>query len=264
MNQPKVSIITVVYNDVKNIEKTIINTLSQTYNNIEYIVVDGGSTDGTVDIIKKYDAKLVWKSEKDKGIYDAMTKGVNMATGEWLMFRNSGDLFFDERVIERVFSDYEDNGEAFIAGNIRYSRGDSYKDVRPNILSRDYFDAMPFHHPATFIRTSIQKEYPFDLKYRNSADYKFFILALKSGATYRYIDSIVAIFDANFGASTSNYILSLKENIDILTSLGAPEENVNARRKTLKTEEFKKKISKIPLMSTILEKYVMARGKWKK
>ncbi|MBP5473415.1 MAG: glycosyltransferase [Bacteroidales bacterium] len=264
MNFPKVSIITVVYNDVQNIEKTLKNTLSQSYRNLEYIVIDGGSTDGTVDVIKRYDSHIIWKSEPDRGIYDAMMKGVNLASGEWILFRNSGDLFYNDLVIERVFSAYEDKGEAFIAGDIRYLKGDSYKDVRPNILSCDYFDAMPFHHPSTFIRKRIQLEFPLDLKYKNSADYKFFIQSLNAGMTYCYINMLVAVFDANYGASTSNYILSLKENIDILSSLGAPCKSVNKRKNMLKKEMLKKKISCIPLLSILIEKYTMMRGQWQK
>lgn len=264
MDNPKISIITVVYNDAHNIEKTIKNTLSQTYNNMEYIVVDGGSTDGTIDVIKKYDGKIIWKSEPDNGIYDAMTKGTNMASGEWILFRNSGDLFFDDTVIERIFSEYEDEGESFIVGNIRYLRDACYKDVRPNILTHSYYDAMPFPHPSTFVKRSVQMKFPFDLKYRNSADYKFFIQALKAGMTYHYVDMIVAIFDANCGASTSNYILSLEENIDILSKLDAPKESVDSRKSSLKKEILKKRISCIPFLSHMIDKYTMMRGGWRK
>lgn len=264
MNHPKVSIITVVYNDVRNIEKTIKSTLSQTYGNKEYIVVDGGSTDGTLDIIKKYDGQIIWKSERDKGIYDAMNKGVDMATGDWIIFRNSGDLFFGEDAIDRVFSNYADNGEAFIAGNIRYSKGDCFKDVRPSILANNYYDAMPFLHPSTFIRSSIQRKYSFDLQYRNSADFDFFVRALKDGANYIYIDSILAVFDASEGASTSNYILSLKENVALLIKSNVPCESIERMKKTLKKEILKKRLSCIPFLSTLIEKYSMMRGNWNK
>lgn len=91
---PIISVITVTYNCCDTIEQTILNVLKQTYLYLEYIVIDGGSTDGTVDVIKKYAHKLAyWVSEPDKGIYDAMNKGTLAATGEWLLFRNSGDFF---------------------------------------------------------------------------------------------------------------------------------------------------------------------------
>ena len=104
MEIPLISIITVVRNDVVHIEQTMLSVLGQTYGNVEYIVIDGGSTDGTVDIIKKYADKLAyWVSEPDGGIYPAMNKGLQHATGEWVNFMNSGDSFADENVLEEVF-----------------------------------------------------------------------------------------------------------------------------------------------------------------
>ena len=100
MNIALISIITVSYNAVKTIEDTINSVLNQTYPNIEYIIIDGGSTDGTLDVIKKYQDKITyWVSEPDKGIYDAMNKGALKATGVWLHFMNAGDTFYDEQVL---------------------------------------------------------------------------------------------------------------------------------------------------------------------
>ena len=105
MDFPKISVITVVYNDKEGLEKTIQSVLSQTYGNVEYIVVDGRSTDGTVDVIKKYEQEIdIWVSEPDEGIYDAMNKGIKMASGEWLNFMNAGDVFYDENVLFKAFS----------------------------------------------------------------------------------------------------------------------------------------------------------------
>ena len=98
--QPLITVVTVVYNDVKHIEDTILSVVNQTYPNIEYIIIDGGSTDGTVDIIKKYaDHIAYWVSEPDKGIYDAMNKGLKKATGEWVNFMNSGDCFAQSKTL---------------------------------------------------------------------------------------------------------------------------------------------------------------------
>ena len=102
--QDKISIITVVYNDVEHIEETIKSVISQDYQNIEYLVIDGNSTDGTLEICKKYSesiSRIV--SESDTGIYNAMNKGVKLASGEWLFFLNSGDVFYDEKVISNIF-----------------------------------------------------------------------------------------------------------------------------------------------------------------
>ena len=99
----KITVITVCHNAAKTLEKTIKSVLNQTYPNIEYIIIDGGSTDDTVDIIKRYADRLAyWISEPDKGIYDAMNKGIEVATGEWINFMNAGDTFYEENTIDFV------------------------------------------------------------------------------------------------------------------------------------------------------------------
>lgn len=104
IEKPLVTVITVCYNAVSLIEKTICSVLAQQYEHIEYIVVDGGSTDGTIEIIRKYEAHIShWITEQDEGIYDAMNKGVTMATGEWCIFLNAGDTFAADDVLNRVF-----------------------------------------------------------------------------------------------------------------------------------------------------------------
>lgn len=103
MKSPKISIVTVCFNAVKSIEETMLSVLNQTYPNIEYIIIDGGSTDGTVDLIKKYSNRLAyWVSEPDKGIYDAMNKGIDIATGDYINFLNAGDEFYSPLTIGSV------------------------------------------------------------------------------------------------------------------------------------------------------------------
>ena len=116
----KISIVTVTYNCKDTVEKTIQNVLKQTYPNIEYIVIDGNSTDGTKEIIERYADRLAyWVSEPDKGIFDAMNKAIRIATGEWILFLNSGDYFIKPTIIDEVFKWYNDNGETLIAGGTR-------------------------------------------------------------------------------------------------------------------------------------------------
>ena len=113
-----ISVITVCYNAENNLERTILSVLNQTYSNIEYIIIDGGSTDGTIDLIKKYADKITyWQSETDKGIYDAMNKGIQKATGEWINFMNAGDLFSSTTILQQM-SDAIKPGTRILRGNI--------------------------------------------------------------------------------------------------------------------------------------------------
>ena len=103
MNNPKISVITVCFNAVETIEETILSVINQTYSNIEYIIIDGASTDGTVDIVNKYRDKIAcFVSEPDKGIYDAMNKAVKVAKGDWLFFINSDDVFINNECLQNV------------------------------------------------------------------------------------------------------------------------------------------------------------------
>lgn len=99
----KITVVTVCFNAEKVLEQTILSVLNQTYKNVEYVLIDGGSNDGTLEVIKKYADKVKWISEPDKGIYDAMNKGIKMATGEWICFMNAGDSFASNDVLEKVF-----------------------------------------------------------------------------------------------------------------------------------------------------------------
>src|ERR1700744_4570938 len=113
MAKPVLSVITIVYNNVKDIERTMLSVLGQTYPAIEYIVVDGLSNDGTLDVIKKYKDRVAkFISEKDEGIYDAMNKGLALASGDYVIFMNSGDEFFDAETIAAVFAS-ADNADIY-------------------------------------------------------------------------------------------------------------------------------------------------------
>lgn len=172
MNQPLVSIITVVRNDVSHIEETMLSVLSQTYSNIEYIVIDGGSTDGTVDIIKKYADKLAyWVSEPDGGIYPAMNKGVEHATGEWVNFMNSGDTFANKHVIEELFVSEISKEIKLVGGNTINFFADGHEETHHAESPSAIPTHLPFSHQASFVRQEICH---FDVQYKFAADYALF------------------------------------------------------------------------------------------
>ncbi len=250
-----ISIITVVYNDVKNIEKSIRNTLCQTYPQIELIVVDGDSTDGTVEIVKKYSDKIKWISEPDKGLYDAMNKGTHMASGDWVIFHNCGDFFLSRDSIKRVFDEYkEDKGEQFILAQTRDVESYGFIDREPGILSKSYYDAMPVCPPATFVRRTWMLKYPYDIQYRNSADYDFFVRSLKNGATFFYVNQPLVLFDCTEGTTAEHYDVTIKENIVHLTVSGASEKSISKWEKLLKRYKRNKWLyCHIPIMKLIID-----------
>jgi glycosyltransferase involved in cell wall biosynthesis len=130
MFEPKLSVITIVYNNVRDIERTMLSALGQTYANIEYIIVDGLSNDGTLDVINRYRERISKViSEKDNGIYDAMNKGLAIATGDYVMFMNSGDEFCDADTVAAVFASAED-------ADIYYGETEMMNDSGQNLGQR--------------------------------------------------------------------------------------------------------------------------------
>ena len=157
----KITVVTIAYNCVKDIETTIKSVVEQTYKDIEYIVIDGVSTDGTLEIIKQYSDQISCIiSEPDKGIYDAMNKGLYKATGEWIIFMNAGDSFVDNNVISDI--DFKNNMVG-IYGNaiyIREKQNEFKKAKEPNYIR---WRNMPTTHQAFFLRTAEAKTIGFDL-----------------------------------------------------------------------------------------------------
>ncbi|SEM53720.1 Glycosyltransferase involved in cell wall bisynthesis [Prevotella sp. ne3005] len=155
LSLPCVTIITVSYNAKDGIEKTILSVVKQSYKNIEYIIVDGGSSDGTIDIIKKYDKQLTcWISEPDKGIYDAMNKGIKKATGEWLIMMNAGDCFANESVLEEVFSRKIPNNISFLYSDVYSKKKDGGLILRPSD-----FASGNLIHQAIIYKRDLHKEH---------------------------------------------------------------------------------------------------------
>ncbi|HQS06596.1 MAG TPA: glycosyltransferase family 2 protein [Daejeonella sp.] len=194
MFQPKLTVITIVYNNVRDIERTVLSVLNQTYPNIEYLVIDGASTDGTLELLKKYEgrlAKLI--SEKDKGIYDAMNKGLTLASGDYILFMNSGDELYASDTVENVFASAPDAdiyyGETEMYDEDWKSLGQRRHKAPETFSWKDFKYGMCISHQAIYIRRSLTE--PYDPKYKLSADIDWIIKAAKKAGkivnTRRYV-----------------------------------------------------------------------------
>lgn len=217
----KVSIITVVFNSKNTIEHTIESVLSQNYKNIEYIIIDGGSTDGTVDIIKKYENRLAyWVSEPDDGLYDAMNKGIKAATGDIVGILNSDDIYADGSVIEETVNIISKEKVDTCYGDLVYVDKDNTKNVirywnSGNFL-RDRFKRgwMP-PHPTFFVRREIYQKYGlFNTNFPIAADYELMLRFLyKSGCSTAYIPKVLVKMRTG-GNSSPSLANTIKANIE--------------------------------------------------
>ena len=198
---PKISIITVVYNAKGFLEETIESVLSQNFNNFEYIIIDGGSIDGTLDIIKKYQDRItLWVSEPDKGIYDAMNKGIRYAKGEYVYFLGGDDLLFDNQVLKNVNSYLMDKRKVYY-GNVLFKKRNVIYDGEFNLVK---IVTRNISHQSIFYPKEIFEKYSFDTKYKIFADYELNLkLYGNSSYSFVYIPMTIALFNDE-GASGSN------------------------------------------------------------
>ncbi len=194
LSKDKVTIVTVVYNGEQEIEDTIKSIVEQTYKNIEYIVIDGASNDNTVSIIKRYDDKIdYWVSEKDNGIYDAMNKAIDLATGDWINFMNAGDTFASHDILEKVFTQNDVSDYDVIYGN-NYYKGDNFlkKQIARNL--NILYKGMAFNHQSSFIKLSIIKKYKFDPIWRIQCEYDLFMKLYLNNYKFKHVNEVVAIY----------------------------------------------------------------------
>lgn len=206
---PLISVVTICYNAKNDLEKTILSVLSQTYQDIEYIIIDGGSTDGTVDIIHKYSERLFyWISEPDKGIYDAMNKGMDRATGSWINFMNAGDTFCDNEVIKNIFGYNDLSDYSVIYGDCYVSKLNQLQYLKASSMKKVHVQ-MPFCHQSSFIRKT-RLRFSIDLKI--AADYQMIYeyYRMNGISSFLYISKPISVFDAT-GISTTNNNLLQKE-----------------------------------------------------
>ncbi|MFC7526274.1 glycosyltransferase family 2 protein [Parapedobacter sp. GCM10030251] len=214
--KPKISIVTVTFNCEDHIRGTIESVIAQNYSFIEYIIIDGKSTDRTLSIISEYKDHIhMIVSEEDGGIYDAMNQGVIKATGDFINFMNAGDVFYNEYVISSLFdceNEHFENVDVIVGDAVAKFDGFTkvYKARYPSARN-----PMPFNHQAVFVRVDRAKEFPFSLNYKICSDRNFFMALQKKGAKFLVVEDKIAIIEA-IGYSSSNSYKGALESLAIL------------------------------------------------
>lgn len=221
----KVSIITSVYNNRDTIAEAIESVLSQTYDNIEYIIVDGGSNDGTVEIVRSYGYRITkFVSERDRGIYDGLNKGVSLATGDVIAFLHSDDLYANDDIIALVAKEFEKGDLDGVYGDLVYTpKNDTSKVLRywkskefeTGLLKKGWMPA----HPTLFLKRSVYEKFgAFDLNFKIAADYDFMLRVLSGGIKVKYIPQV--LYKMRVGGesnkSLKNIMLKSKEDLKAL------------------------------------------------
>ena len=209
MDTYKISIITITYNNLSGLKRTINNVEKQTFKNFQHIIIDGNSTDGTKDYLKSHELDHLTKvSEKDKGIYDAMNKGIKLANGEWIIFMNAGDTFSDESVLKEFIG--KNFKSDIIYGNclIKYDNGFE-RTSKPKPLYK-LWKGMSFSHQTVFIKSKLIKQTLFDLSYKYCSDFNQIYSFYLNQKTFTYWNKKIANIEAG-GISDSKRYISTNE-----------------------------------------------------
>ena len=194
----KVSVVTVCYNAVQGIEKTILSVLSQSYDDIEYIVIDGGSTDGTVDVIRKYADQIAYfVTEPDDGIYHAMNKGIKVATGQWINFLNAGDFFASDDALKDSLSTDTEGIDVIYGDSIEFTKELSHIVPASEDINRMAFEPI-YRHGSSLVRTSVQKQHEFDVSRKDlgySLDWEMIHRFYIEGCHFKKVDTIIECYE---------------------------------------------------------------------
>ena len=219
----KISIITVCYNSEKTIEDTIRSVLSQTYQNYEYLIIDGASKDSTLEIIGKYmdDPRIRLVSEKDKGIYDAMNKGISLASGDVIATINSDDVLYDENVFQTVVDHFDDETDIIYA-NVLYCDEKLEKTIRNYLSGEKNSVAWCPAHPSMYVRREVFKKLGnYDISFRICADYDFMVRCNTNDVRYRYVDQYFV--KMRYGGASNGlkgYLKNFRECLEVLKKNG--------------------------------------------
>jgi glycosyltransferase involved in cell wall biosynthesis len=243
-----VSIITVCHNSEKTIAKTIESVLHQSYSHLEYLIIDGASTDATIDIVRQYEPKfkgrMRWISEQDAGMYDAMNKGIALASGELIGILNADD-WYEYDSIKKVIAAHHRNEEAIYYGIVRYVEND--KELMLKTTNYQFLDREMLPHPTCFIPKNIYQRYGgYNVQYRIAADYELLSRYYSQGVRFVQIDEVLTNFRTG-GITTTQDMKSAIETLRIRYQYGF------ISRRQLYTAIIKKKILSFLIMIGIME-----------
>jgi len=237
MSNIRLSVVTVSFNAHDCIEKTINSVLGQDYPGLEYIIIDGGSTDGSDQIIRKYSDKLAyWCSEKDGGIYYGMNKGIEAATGDYLLFMNADDVFADGKVLTDVAEFIRNHPEAdVIYGDSEQVLEYGIYPVKPSTAYID--NKMSISHQASFVRLDLLRNHPFDTKFRYAADFEQLSSLYLEGHRFEHIERTIARVEMRGGTTHRHFVDSAEEMYSIIEARG-----IDIRREKRKRIRHKKMV----------------------
>ena len=206
----KVTVVTAVLNDAGHIEQTILSVISQTDIEIEYIIVDGGSKDGTLELIGKYKDKIsLLISEPDRGVYDAMNKGIKYSTGDFVYFLNSGDVLLNPSILSKIKFEDVNVRNTIIYGNVivAYGNIEALEKPRPFFKSKMKFKGIGICHQSMFFPGELIRNEKYDLSYNIAADYDLAYRLWRKGTEFLYRDITIAKYDWGKGISSNPYKL---------------------------------------------------------
>ena len=206
----KVTVVTAVLNDAGHIEQTILSVISQTDIEIEYIIVDGGSKDGTLELIGKYKDKIsLLISESDRGVYDAMNKGIKHSSGDFVYFLNSGDVLLNSSILSKIKFEDVNVRNTIIYGNVvvAYGNIEALEKPRPFFNSKMKFKGIGICHQSMFFPGELIRNEKYDLSYKIAADYDLVYRLWRKGTEFLYRDITIAKYDWGKGISSNPYKL---------------------------------------------------------
>ena len=206
-NQHLISIITVAYNNKNGLKETIKSVINQTYRNFEFVIIDGGSNDGSKELLESYSSQIdFWVSEPDKGIYNAMNKGIRKASGEYLIFMNSGDRFSANDILEKIIPHF--NNEDIVYGNAYYELENrkKYEYKIPSKITIGSLLKEPICHQSAFFRKELFEKYGmYDENNKIASDWTFMMdIFVHHNISQKYINEFISIFEKTGISSTNN------------------------------------------------------------